>query len=78
MDVASKDVDKREGLCWSAEEVERGLILVALCLPDPWKHPKRRPPNSGLWYSYSVEYVLGVDLLFGSAQGSGLEQQDLS
>ena len=39
---------------------------------DAWQDPKSRIPNSGFYYSRGVGYrALKVDLLFGSAQGSG-------
>ena len=40
----------------------------------PWEDPKSRSPNSGLWYSYGVEYrtlTLRWIYFLGSAQGLG-------
>ena len=32
------------------------LSIFKLSYPDPWEDPKSRSPNSGLQYSYGVDY----------------------
>ena len=57
----------------TSREVADTSFLRKGAFPDLWEDPKSRAPNSGLQNPYSVDYrTLGGDLLFGSAQASGI------